>query len=85
MTIEAPDFDPDLSGHSAVVLDGEDGPVCHALVSAYPDGEPEQQTECGIGVPSRIKLDTDRAAPRQEFTDDDADMCPACWPSSAVE
>lgn len=80
MTINAPDFDPDLTGHSAVVLEREDNTECHALVPAYPDGEHEQQTECGIEVPSRIKL-TDKAAPRQEFIDGDSEMCTDCWPS----
>lgn len=85
MTIEPPDFDSDLSGHSAVVLDGEDSPVCHALVSAYPDGELEQQTECGNSVPSRLEFETDRIGPRQEFIDSNAEMCPTCWPASVLE
>lgn len=83
MTINPPDFDPDLTGHSAVVLEREVNPVCHALVSAYPDGEHEQQTECGIEVPSQIKL-TDKAALRQEFIDDNCEMCSDCWPESVI-
>lgn len=39
MTVEVPDFDPELTGHSAVVISQEGSSVCHALVSRYPQGE----------------------------------------------
>lgn len=86
MTIEAPDFDPELTGYSAVVLNREDGPICHALVSRYPQGEPEQQTECGIKVPQKSRLDTDNIAPRKEFAEEGGPrMCLNCWPSSVTD
>jgi hypothetical protein len=85
MTIEAPDFDPELTGYSAVVLKREDGSMCHALVSRYPQGELEQQTECGIKVPQKSRLDTDGIAPREEFIDDGPEMCLDCWPTSVIE
>jgi hypothetical protein len=86
MTIEAPDFDPELTGYSAVVINREDGPICHALVSRYPQGEPEQQTECGIKVPQKSRLDTDNIAPRKEFIEEgEPRMCLDCWPSSVID
>lgn len=86
MTVEVPDFDPELTGHSAVVISQEGSSVCHALVSRYPQGELEQQTECGIKVPQKSRLDTDDIAPRKKFTGEDGPMmCLDCWPSSAIE
>lgn len=84
MTIEEPDFDPELTGHSAVVLSQESSSVCHALISEYPQGEYERQTECGIELPDEGELGTDRIGPREEFIDTTSEMCPDCWPSSVI-
>jgi hypothetical protein len=56
MTIEAPDFDPELTGYSAVVLSQENSSVCHALISEYPQEKFERQTECGIELPDAHSL-----------------------------
>jgi hypothetical protein len=86
MTVEVPDFDPELTGHSAVVISQEGNSVCHALVSKYPQGEYEQQTECGIKNPEKSKLDTDEVAPREKFIyQDGPKMCLNCWPSSVID
>ena len=84
MTIEAPGFDPELTGYSAVVLSQENNSVCHALISEYPQGEYERQTECGIELQEEGELDTGRIGLREEFIDTTSEMCPNCWPSSVV-
>lgn len=47
MVIEAPEWDSGLTGHTAVSLDREESTICHAVVSAYLNGEQIPRTECG--------------------------------------
>jgi len=80
MTVNAPDFDPNLSGHSAVNLKQKDSEVCHAVVTKYTsDGEPIQQTECGQ------TLSEATPAPREEFDSSEYEICSKCWPKSVTE
>jgi len=78
MVISAPEFDEDLSGHSAVELD-EDPGVCHAAVSEYTGSGQQHVTECGSPVNSKTIL------PRAEFDDDDVEYCSECWPADIVD
>ena len=76
MTVDAPDWDSKLMGHSAVVLDSEDAPVCHAVITAYPNGEPIDETEC------EKSLNRETTKPREEFDGSEYEMCTRCWPPS---
>jgi len=79
MVVDAPDFDPTLRGHNAVVRSGK----CHAVVSRYPDGSPHgvQMTECGINVDDADVFDD--FGPREEFIGE-VPMCRDCWPEAVV-
>lgn len=79
MTVEAWDFDPDLSGHAAVILDWDGERVCHAVIPIlHPDGNAERKTECGREV-DVIQQDV---LPREDF---DGPLCGECWPESIIE
>ncbi|WP_226010511.1 hypothetical protein [Halomicrobium salinisoli] len=74
MTVSAPDFDPELSGHSAIEVEG----ICHAVVSEYPaDGDPQKVTECG----DHVVNDPFEKDAREAFIGE-AEMCSDCWPES---
>lgn len=78
--MEAPDFDPELAGHTAVVLEDGDDESCHAVVSEYPDGERVRITECGLEIDRKPwKLDE-----RGSYVDGEAHMCPECWPEEIL-
>lgn len=75
MTVSAPEFDPELTGHSAIVF----GEVCHAVVTSYGESTPENVTECGLSVDNQGDIE-----PRLAFDSDDYVMCPNCWPEHIV-
>lgn len=78
MTVDAPEFDEDLTYHAAVVLGGGDDSMCHAVVSGYDEGGSHDETECGVRV-----QDSDDLATRESF-EKDCQMCPDCWPESVT-
>lgn len=74
MTVTAPEFDPDLEGHTAIELDG----VGHAAVT-FPDiGD---ATECGIPLDRGDVQDVEL----REDLDEDLEWCGDCWPESVLE
>lgn len=79
MTTKIPDWDSDLSGHSAVVLDQEDKPICHAAISAYDDNGQFYRTECGKPIQG------EEQRPRESFTSPRYEMCLDCWPESIID
>ena len=76
MTIDPPEWDPDLSGHSSVNLDTEEESICHAIVSDYNDEEQYFRTECGRPI------EGGKQAPRSRFDEAAYGMCLICWPES---
>lgn len=79
MTVDVPDFDPELNGHAAVVVDGPNGEVCHAVVSHYEESAHGFKTECGVEVE-----DSQEQPPRSTIAERGVRMCPECWPESVV-
>jgi len=78
VTINTNDYDPDLTGHASVVIDG----VCHAVISEYnADATDRDFTECGLKIPQNKLLDIQ---PRKDFFDC-AKMCLKCWPESVTD
>lgn len=79
MTVDPCNFDPDLSGHAAVIHDWDGERVCHAVVSVLrSDGTAEKKTQCGRAV-DVIQQDV---LPRERFS---AALCGGCWPDSVIE
>ena len=79
MTVDAPGWDSDLSGHSAVVLELEDDPICHAVITDYLEGgEQVEKTECG-----QLIRDSD-PQPREAFETPKYMMCERCWPDTVL-
>jgi len=76
MTVEPPEFDSNLSGHSAVLVDG----LCHAVVSGITDaGNPSDFTECGFEIRDNWRWSREKEfGPRAEFSH--RRMCNECWP-----
>jgi len=73
VTINSPDFDPELEGYTAIVQDG----VCHAVVSD-PHGNGDVLTsECG----DIEDMDMTETEPRKDYRGE-VEMCPDCWPSN---
>lgn len=73
MTVDAPDFDPELEGHAAIEI----GELVHAVVTAYGEGGEQQVTDCGRAIRNEIDIQ-----PRSEWDGDE--MCPKCWPAPIV-
>lgn len=72
MTVNTPEFDEQLEGHSAVVLEG----ICHAVVSSYEgDGSGDKITECGESDFEPIETNA-----RKNLTKRSDEICPDCWP-----
>lgn len=80
MTIDAPDFDPTVDHHNAIAIAGDDGDICHAVVSDYSESEERFKTECGDPVHNWSE-----SKPRVEYEDDGVAMCPDCWPDAVLE
>jgi hypothetical protein len=71
-SLEAPDFDPGMTGYATVVQDG----VGHAITSNTPDSE---STVCGKKI-VRQHHETDEIGPRSDFINNGIEWCSACWP-----
>lgn len=75
MTIDIPEFDPNLSGYGAVVHEDDSGlDLCHATVTRYSSEGSQSVTECGRAVND---LETDA---REVFEEAGVRMCGECWP-----
>lgn len=80
MTLEAPEFDPDLSGHSAIVLMRDGTPVCHAVVGTFRnDGTPTQATECGLPLYGK------EPEARKWAQTPETVPCAECWPPAVTD
>jgi hypothetical protein len=79
VTIEIPEFDPNLTGHSAVLFEDERGEVCHAVETEYTGEGSRQVTVCGI------EIDDEVVEPRQIFREAGVRMCGECWPLEELE
>ncbi len=76
--IAAPDCDPDLLSHSAIVRED----LCHAVVSDMHDGEYRTDlTECGMVLGRGAAHKTEI---RKKMADREVEMCPDCWPARIV-
>lgn len=78
MTVDPPDYDPELKGHTAVAIEGE----CHATTADFVDGEPKDVTECGLVVDEH--LDDFDVTTRGRLVEEGAEMCRECWPEEVV-
>jgi len=77
MTVDAPEFDETLDGHTAVAIRG----ACHAVVSAADgSGGMVSVTECGYAP-----VEDDEIRSRGELQEEDVPMCVECWPEAVVE
>ncbi|WP_157969620.1 hypothetical protein [Haloplanus rubicundus] len=84
MTVDPPEFDPELDGHTSAVI----GNVCHAIISEYDEsGHSYSATECGVRLEDSL-FSNDRvqkSGPKHDFTDDaDIEMCDDCWPEDVI-
>jgi NAD(P)H-flavin reductase len=77
--IEVPEWDPNLTGHSAVLFEGERGEVCHAVVTEYTDEGQRQVTVCGIEIDGQV------VESRDTFREAGVRMCGECWPLEELE
>ncbi|AGB16645.1 hypothetical protein Halru_2051 [Halovivax ruber XH-70] len=76
--IAAPECDPDLHGHSAIVRES----LCHAVVSDLHDVEYRSDlTECGMVLGRGAAQETDL---RKSIAERGVEMCPDCWPAHVV-
>jgi hypothetical protein len=79
MTVEAPEFDPELLGHSAIVLMRDGTPVCHAVVGTFrSDGTPTNATECGLSLHGKFP------SAREDVQTPETALCHECWPSEVT-
>jgi len=83
MTVDQPEFDPELIKYSCYIFDS----VCYALRTAYSENDEYPVTECGIRMPDSPLHSADvQFGPRGEFVEaGDVQMCPECWPSDLVD
>jgi hypothetical protein len=80
MTVESPEWDSNLSGHSAIELTERQIEICHAVIGSFEnDGTPTSVTECGLDVQEKDIL------PREEFVESNSIMCRECWPDEVIE
>jgi hypothetical protein len=78
MTVETFEFDPELTGHGAVLIDG----VAHATRTRYStdSGDPYSSIECEV---VEVDVPFDKMGCRGEMLD--RNMCPECWPNSVLD
>lgn len=84
MTVDPPEFDPELDGHISAVIED----VCHAIISEYDEsGHSYSATECGLRLEGTL-FSNDRvqkSGGRQDFVDGaDIEMCDECWPDDVI-
>ena len=79
MTIDIPEFDPGLSGHTAVVLEDDSEELCYATVTEHMEDGRRFLTEYGRQIHSR------ETELREVFSDAGVRMCGECWPLEELE
>jgi hypothetical protein len=84
VTVDPPEFDPELDGYTSAVIED----VCHAIISEYDGSENSYSaTECGLRLEDSL-FSNDRvqqSGSRHDFTGDaNIEMCDDCWPDDIV-